>query len=101
MSRTKTFTITITEDEEDGGFVGRCDELHANSQGETYEETVENMKEAVELAVEDDLRYQHTEPVGHAIQGVVELAAEGDPRNPDLLVQQSLRRKSAKFLVTI
>jgi len=46
----KTYTVTITPDEEDGGFVGRCDELHANSQGETYGETIENVKEAVELA---------------------------------------------------
>ena len=46
----KTYTIVITPDKIDGGFVGRCDELHANSQGETYGEVMENMKEAVELA---------------------------------------------------
>ncbi len=46
----KTYTIIITPDSIDGGFVGRCDELHANSQGETYGEIMENMKEAVELA---------------------------------------------------
>ena len=33
--------------------MGRCDELHANSQGETYGEMMENMKEAVELASEE------------------------------------------------
>ena len=49
----KTYTIVITRDEEDGGFVGRCDELHANSQGETYGEIMENIKEAVELAAEE------------------------------------------------
>ncbi len=49
----KTYTIVITKDETEGGFIGRCDELHANSQGETYGEIMENMKEAVELAVED------------------------------------------------
>ena len=43
----------ITSDQEDGGFVGRCDELHANSQGETYGEAVENMREAVGLAAEE------------------------------------------------
>ena len=48
----KTYTVTITEDKEDGGFVGRCDELHANSQGETYGETVENMKEAVQVSID-------------------------------------------------
>lgn len=49
----KTYTIIITPDRIAGGFVGRCDELHANSQGETYGEIMENMKEAVELASEE------------------------------------------------
>ena len=45
----KTYTVIITQDVEEGGFVGRCDELHANSQGETYGEIVENMKDVVSL----------------------------------------------------
>ena len=49
----KTYTVVITRDLEDGGFVGRCDELHANSQGDTFGEVVENMKEAVELAADE------------------------------------------------
>ena len=49
----KTYTIIITPDKIGGGFVGRCDELHANSQGETYGEIMENMKEAVDLASEE------------------------------------------------
>ena len=49
----RTYTIVVTPDEDEGGFVGRCDELHANSQGDTYGEVMENMKEAVELAVEE------------------------------------------------
>lgn len=49
----RTYTIVVTPDEDEGGFVGRCDELHANSQGNTYGEVMENMKEAVELAVEE------------------------------------------------
>ena len=47
----KTYTVTIVKDE--GGFVGRCNELHANSQGETYGDIMENMKEAVELAAQE------------------------------------------------
>ena len=48
----KTYPVMITKD--DGGiFVGRCDELHANSQGKTFGEAVENMREAVELAAEE------------------------------------------------
>lgn len=46
----KTYTLVITEDKEKGGFVGRCDELHANSQGETYGEIMESMKDVMELA---------------------------------------------------
>lgn len=50
----KTYTIVITRDEGDvGGFVGMCDELYANSQVETYDEIMENMKEAVELVAEE------------------------------------------------
>ena len=49
----KTYEVVITKDEDEGGFIGRCDELHANSQGETYGEVMENMKEAVELAAEE------------------------------------------------
>ena len=48
----KTYTVTITKDN-DGIFVGRCDELHANSQGDTFGKIVENMREAVELAAEE------------------------------------------------
>ena len=49
----KTYTVIITPDDADGGFVGMCDELNAFSQGETYGEIMENMKEAVELASKD------------------------------------------------
>lgn len=48
----KDTAVVITEDPEDGGFVGRCDDLHANSQGDTFGEAVENTKEAV-LAAEE------------------------------------------------
>ena len=48
----RTYTIAITPDTVDGGFVGICDELSAFSQGETYGEVMENMKEVVELAAE-------------------------------------------------
>ena len=48
----KTYSVVITKDD-DGIFVGRCDELHANSQGKTFGETMENMKEAIGLATEE------------------------------------------------
>jgi len=40
----KTYAVTITPDEEGGGFVRRCDGLHANSQGGTHGETIGNVK---------------------------------------------------------
>ena len=48
----KTYAVVITKDES-GGFIGECEELHAYSQGETFGEMMENIKEAVELAAED------------------------------------------------
>ena len=44
--------MVITKDLE-GGFVGTCDELHAVSEGDTFGEIMENMKEAMELAAEE------------------------------------------------
>lgn len=49
LQNKKTYTIVITADKSEGGFIGRCDELHANSQGETYGEIMENMKDVIEL----------------------------------------------------
>ena len=43
----KTYTVIITKDTDEGGFVGTCDELRAVSEGDTFGEIVENMKEAV------------------------------------------------------
>ena len=48
----KTYTIVLTPDLEEGGFVGTCDELHAVSEGDTFGEVMENMRDAMELAVE-------------------------------------------------
>lgn len=54
MSKTvqKTYSATITE-YEDGIFVGRCGELHANSQGDTFGEAFENTVDAMRLAAEE------------------------------------------------
>ena len=50
----KTYTVIITPDKDEGEFFGRCDELHANSQGETYGQVIENMKKAVEVSIDDN-----------------------------------------------
>lgn len=49
----KTYAVVITKDLEEGGFVGTCDELHAVSEGDTFGEIMENMREAMELAAEE------------------------------------------------
>ncbi len=47
----KKLTATIWEEE--GAYVSRCNELEVASLGETPEEALENLKEAVELYLEN------------------------------------------------
>ena len=48
----RTFTVTI-EEGEDGYYVAKCVEIpEAISQGKTKEETVKNIKEAIEAVLE-------------------------------------------------
>lgn len=49
----KTYSVVITKDLEEGGFVATCDELHAVSEGDTFGEMMEDMREAMELAAEE------------------------------------------------
>jgi len=51
----KTFNIVICKDKESDGYWATCLELHGcNTQGDTIEEIVENMKnEAIPLCLED------------------------------------------------
>lgn len=49
---TKTFHVIIEQDE-DGGYVGRVPELQGClSQGDTLDELMKNIKEAIELCLE-------------------------------------------------
>ncbi len=50
----RTYDVVITKDSEVGGYVGACEELHAYSEGDTFGEIMENMKEAIELGIEDE-----------------------------------------------
>ncbi|MBB6173089.1 putative RNase H-like HicB family nuclease [Nocardiopsis mwathae] len=54
MERTLRLTATITPDSELGGYVARAVEVEVASQGETIEEAVENLREALELYFEDE-----------------------------------------------
>ena len=49
----RTYDVIIAKDNEVGGYVGTCEELHAYSEGNTFGEIMENMKEAIDLAIED------------------------------------------------
>ncbi|MBU1776749.1 MAG: hypothetical protein KJ899_08920 [Gammaproteobacteria bacterium] len=50
MERNLQFVVT----EEDGAFVASCQEIEITSEGDTAEEALANLKEAVELYYEDD-----------------------------------------------
>ena len=48
------FTVFLEPDEEDGGYVVTCPSLQGcYSQGETVEEALANIREAIELCLED------------------------------------------------
>ncbi len=98
----RTYTVVITPDEEDGGFVGSCDELHAVSEGDTLAEVKRNMKEAVELAAEytgfvgrcDELHANSQgdtlDEVKSNMKEVVELVAEEQGITDDFRIKYAL-----------
>jgi len=50
----RTFTIRLKRDEESGYYAARCVELpEAISQGKTEEEALVNVREAIELVIEE------------------------------------------------
>lgn len=49
----KTFEYTAVVWKEEKGFVSKCTELNVASCGDTFEEAVDNLKEAVELYIEN------------------------------------------------
>lgn len=51
--RTQRFTAALTHDPETGGYVARAVEVEVASQGETIEEALANLREALELYFED------------------------------------------------
>ena len=47
------YSVVIVKDTQEGGYIGMCRELpEAKSQGETIEELLENMKDAIKLTLE-------------------------------------------------
>ncbi|MFC4562030.1 type II toxin-antitoxin system HicB family antitoxin [Nocardiopsis mangrovi] len=54
MERTLRMTATIIPDTELGGYVARAIEVEVASQGESIEEALANLREALELYFEDE-----------------------------------------------
>ncbi|MBO3798476.1 MAG: type II toxin-antitoxin system HicB family antitoxin [Thermoproteota archaeon] len=67
---TRSFTA-ILEPAEEGGFVVKCVELPVASQGETREEALRNIKEAIEgyLEVKAELLKAKGEKIERALHG--------------------------------
>lgn len=51
---TRTFTAILFPDQEQGGYVAQCPEVDVTTQGDTVEHALVMLKEAVELALDDD-----------------------------------------------
>jgi predicted RNase H-like HicB family nuclease len=50
----RNFKVVLEEDSEAGGYVVRCPELQGcYSQGETVDEALENIRETIQLCIED------------------------------------------------
>ena len=47
------YSVVIVKDTQEGGYIGMCRELpESKSQGETIDELLENMKDAIKLTLE-------------------------------------------------
>ena len=57
-------TLQVVLYEEDGGYVAQCLNVNVASDGNTEQEALANIREALELYFEDDDQ-QDVEPVGH------------------------------------
>ena len=65
----RTFTISLIKDPDSGWFAARCVELpEAISQGKTEKKAVRNVREAVELVLEE--RMESSKKKGVKLEGV-------------------------------
>ena len=60
---------------EDKYYVSQCLNVDVSSFGETAQEAIDNLKEAVELYLEDENFEQIYQPIGEMITGEVQLNA--------------------------
>ena len=70
------YTVIIEKDPESGWYVGKCMQVPgAVSQGETYEELMENMKDAISLVLDYYKDQARTESAGrHVFYRSLEMA---------------------------
>jgi predicted RNase H-like HicB family nuclease len=68
---TRRFTAVL-EHAEEGGFVVKCLELPVATQGETREEALENIKEAIEGYLEAKAKLLHGKTRGEKVEIVVQ-----------------------------
>jgi predicted RNase H-like HicB family nuclease len=59
----RVVTLTATLTPEEGGYVARCVEVPVTTEGETLEEALAALREAVELWLEDEPLPQQGHPV--------------------------------------
>jgi predicted RNase H-like HicB family nuclease len=60
----RTVTLTASLIPEEGGYVARCLELGVTTEGDTLEEALAMLREAVELYLEDE---PLPEPISHPV----------------------------------
>jgi len=69
MSEKRTFTVSLVKDPDSGWFAARCVEIpEAISQGKTESEALKNVREAIELVLDE-----HKQKVGKIRGRLVEL----------------------------
>ena len=60
----RTITLTASLTPEEGGYVARCLELGVTTEGDTLDEALAMLREAVELYLEDE---PLPEPIAHPV----------------------------------
>ncbi len=69
----KNLTLSVVVEKDKNGYIADCPELQGcYTQGDSYEEVMENIKEVIELHLEDRLN-RNDLPVGNFGQGNVSL----------------------------
>ena len=73
----KTYNFTVVIEKDKDGYFGFCPELlGCYTQGETYEEVIENIKDAIRLHIEDRIANKEPVPTSEVVSvSMVEVAA--------------------------